>query len=82
MRYVNARYNQQRRDLAYRIYVSDGLKAISENLSRVGGGSYLNARYADLIDDNKPIDTRTGDEVAADVIKAAGLKLIKTGKGG
>lgn len=82
MRYVNARYNQQRRDLAYRIYVSDGLKAISENLSRVGGGSYLIARYADLIDDSKQKDTRTGDEVAADVIKAAGLKLIKTGKGG
>ena len=82
MRYVTARYNQQMRDLAYRIYLTDGLKSISENLSRVGGGSYLNARFADLIDNNKPIDKRTGDEVAADVIKAAGLKLIKKGKGG
>lgn len=82
MRYVTARYNQQRRDLAYRIYLTDGLKSISENLSRVCGGSYLNARLVDLIDDNKPIDKRTGDEVAADVIKAAGLKLIKKGKGG
>lgn len=82
MRYVNARCNQHRRDLAYRIYLSDGLKAISENLSRLGGGSYLNTRFADLIDERKPKDTRTGDEVAADVIKAAGLKLIRTGKGG
>ena len=52
MRYVTARYNTQQRELAYRIYVTDALKAI--------GG--LNARYYDLIDDTPP-DNRTADEV-------------------
>ena len=34
-----------------------------------------NVRYADLIDD-KPKDTRSGEEIAADVIKKAGLKVV------
>jgi hypothetical protein len=50
MRYVEARYNLYNRDLAYRYYVTDGLKAI--------GG--LNIRFADLF---KPAETRTSDEI-------------------
>lgn len=56
--------------MAYRVYVTDTLKAISG----------ANARYADWID-QKPKDTRTGAEIAADVIKKAGLKLVKKGGG-
>ena len=52
MRYVKARYKEKQRELAYRIYVTDALKA------HWG----LNARYYDFIDD-KPQDTRTADEV-------------------
>jgi hypothetical protein len=50
MRYVEARYNLYNRDLAYRFYVTDGLKAI--------GG--LNIRFVDLF---KPAETRTSDEI-------------------
>lgn len=50
MRYVTARYNQNQRDWAYRIYVTDGLKHLAS----------LNIRYADLF---KPEETRTADEV-------------------
>ena len=52
MRYVKARYRQDQRELADRIYVTDALK------SRWG----LNARYYDFIDDT-PSDNRTADEV-------------------
>lgn len=62
--------------MAYKIYVTDALKNISENTAKcaalASGGSYISTRYADML---KPqaIDVRTGDEIAADVIKKAGL---------
>ena len=37
--------------------------------------SYLTVRYADII--SKNVDTRTGDEVAEDIISRAGLVLAK-----
>lgn len=50
MRYVTARYNENQRELAYRIYVTDSLK------SYLG----LNIRYADIF---SPEETRTAEEV-------------------
>lgn len=52
MRYVTARYKEKQRELAYRIYVTDALKAF--------GG--LNRRYYDVID-VKPQETRTAEEI-------------------
>ena len=75
MRYAIARYQSQRRDLAYRIYVADCLRIISENTAKVGGGSYITAKLADIINP-KPADNRTGEEIAADIIKRAGIEVI------
>ena len=75
MRYAMARFNQHQRDLAYRIYVSDCLRIISENTAKMGGGSYITAKLADIINP-KPIDNRTGEEIAADIIKMAGIEVI------
>ena len=50
MRYVIARVNQNQREEAYRIYVTDSLKII--------GG--LNIRYADIF---APEETRTAEEI-------------------
>ena len=75
MRYAMARFNQHQRDLAYRIYVSDCLRIISENTAKVGGGSYITAKFADIINP-KPVDNRTGEEMAADIIKLAGIEVI------
>lgn len=80
MRYVVARYNEKQRDMAYRIYLTDSLKYIAENTARcVEGGQYLTARYIDVINP-KPIDNRTGDEIAIDVMKRAGLSFAKGGE--
>ena len=70
-----ARYQSQQRDLAYRIYVSDCLRIISENTSKIGGGSYITAKLPDIINP-KPVDNRTGEEIAADIIKLAGIEVI------
>ena len=75
MRYAMARFNQHQRDLAYRIYVSDCLRIISENTAKMGGGSYITAKLADIINP-KPVDDRTGEEIAAGIIKLAGIEVI------
>ena len=75
MRYAIARFNQHQRDLAYRIYVSDCLRIISENTAKMGGGSYITAKFADIINP-KPADNRSGEEIAADIIKRAGIEVI------
>ena len=75
MRYVTARFNQHQRDLAYRIYVTDCLRIISENTAKIGGGSYITAKFADIIN-TKPVDNRAGEEIAADIINRAGIEVI------
>ena len=75
MRYAMARYQSQQRDLAYRIYVADCLRIISENTAKVGGGSYITAKFADIINP-KPVEKRTGEEIAADIILRAGIEVI------
>ena len=75
MRYAMARYQSQQRDLAYRIYVSDCLRIISENTAKIGGGSHITAKFSDIINP-KPVDNRTGEEIAADIIKLAGIEVI------
>ena len=75
MRYAIARYQSQQRDLAYRIYVTDCLRIISENTAKMGGGSYIIANFSDIINP-KPADNRTGEEIASDIIKRAGIEVI------
>lgn len=65
MRYVLARYNQEQREEAYRIYISDGLRFVSENTTHSAfesGGRYLNLRYYDLMYPSAP-DERTAEDV-------------------
>ena len=75
MRYAMARYKSQQRDLAYRIYVTDCLRIISENTAKTRGDSYITAKFADIINP-KPVDNRNGEEIAADIIKRAGIEVI------
>lgn len=76
MRYAVARYNMYQREVAYRIYVTDCLRMISENTANFAKGNYMQKRYADFLQ-NPVKDNRTGEQIAADVIKKAGLVVIK-----
>ena len=75
MRYAMARYQSQKRDLAYRIYVCDCLRMISENTANQVCGAYMTSKFSDIINP-KPVDNRTGEEIAADIIKRAGIEVI------
>lgn len=41
------------KDKAYRTYVTDALRLISESTAKYGGGPYLSKRFADIIDPPK-----------------------------
>ena len=56
-------------------YIANGLKMLTENTAKIVGGSYLAVSYTDIIHP-KPKDERTGDEIVADVISSAGLKIV------
>lgn len=66
MRYVMARYESEQRELAYRIYISDALRTISENAAKIGGGGYMKVRFADIIMP-RPEDDRTSDEIISHI---------------
>lgn len=63
---------EQAEDTAYRVYVTDSLKLIVENTARYAGGQTLTKRFIDVLHPQKQ-DSRTGAEIAADVIQKAGL---------
>ena len=76
VRYATAKANAEARLAAYRIYVTDALMYISENTAKSSGGQYLTKRYAEIIGEVKK-DTRTGEEIATDIITRAGLVVKK-----
>ena len=75
MRYAIARYQSQQRELAYRIYVTDCLRMATENTAKMSKGAYTAARFYDIINP-KPVDIRTGEEIAAEIINRAGIEVI------
>ena len=69
MRYVFAKYNEKQYEQAYRIYTTDSLKIIAENTAKLGGGSVLKVRYAELIGLAEPEkeETRTSEEIIGSI---------------
>lgn len=67
MAYVLARAEQQSRDELFRAYVARSLQAMPK-------GEYVEAQYADLAYP-LPVDPRSGDEIAEDVIRRLGLEV-------
>lgn len=56
--------------MKYKTYVADSLQGIPQH-------KYISRRYIDMINlDNKPVDDRTGDEIAEDIISKAGLQFV------
>lgn len=67
-------FNKQAKEEAYRTYVTDTLKTLNSNFAKIFGGNYFNLRYADAVNPNEESD-KSGDEIARDIIKRAGLKV-------
>ena len=76
-----ARLNERAKTEAYRIYVTDALRFVAENTARYAGGSYIKARYSDMIEPKKQ-DNRTCEEITADVVARGGLTIKKAAPDG
>lgn len=59
-------FQKEEKEKAYRLYVTDALKIITENTAKANGGSYLTGRYAELIEPKKE-ETRTAEEIINDL---------------
>lgn len=68
---------KQRREKAYRVYVTDALKIITENTAKYASGNYMKVRYLDF-EDPKPPETRTSGEI----IQNMKDKIARIGGGG
>ena len=83
MRYVLARYNEKQRAEICRIYVTDCLRLIAENTAKQCEGQYISKRYYDVahgdMNGSQSADSRSGEEIAADVIKRLGLNFKEGG---
>lgn len=92
MRYVVARLEQESRDQAYRIFVTEALKAITENTAHYVGmsglvkaGMTLTKSYQDILNPDqrtreaKKEETRSGEEIISDIKNK--LKKMGGGKG-
>lgn len=68
-------FQKEQEDNAVKLYYAECLRIITENTAKMGGGSYISAKLADIINP-KPVDNRKGEEIAADIIKRAGIEVI------
>ena len=74
MRYAIARFNQNQRDFAYRIYVSDSIRILTENTAKLVSGNYVTIRFVDMIK-QKNSENKTGEEIFAEVVGKAGIEV-------
>ncbi len=69
-------FNNKAKERLYQTYITDTLKCLNDNLAKVIGGSSIKARYYDLLEaGSKKESEKTGDEIAIEIIKKAGLKV-------
>lgn len=56
--------------MIYRLYTTDMLRAVNISM-----GQKVDERYIEMVRP-KPVDKRSGDEIAADIITRLGLKAV------
>jgi hypothetical protein len=59
-------FKKEQQEKAYQVYVTDALRIITENTAKANGGTYLQARYVEMIEP-KEEETRTANEVIIDL---------------
>lgn len=53
---------QQAKDDAYKVYITEALRFISENTAKYTGGGYIKVKYTDIINP-RPEEKRTRTEI-------------------
>lgn len=71
-------FRKEIEDLKFKSYIADGIKAIAENTAKaIPEGTIMKSRYIDMIDiiNARKEPEKTGNEIVADIIKRAGLRI-------
>lgn len=68
-------FQKEQEDKAVKFYFAECLRIITENTAKIGSGSYITAKLSDIVNP-KPVEKRTGEEIAADIIKRAGIEVV------
>ena len=69
-------FNKIQKDDIFRIYVTDCMKTIAENIARIGGGGSMKSRYYDIIN---PVRKNVTTETADEIIKRMKMKMKAMG---
>ena len=77
--YCILHYNQRMEQQAYKVYVTDRLKAINDSVAHTVGGSAPKMRYYDILDLMKPKDEKEPEKTAEQVISSISDKLERLG---
>lgn len=72
--YCISRFRKRQEEKLYRAYIADALMTLNNNLARAFGGNIISTRYSDL---GKPAETRSGDDIAVDIMQRAGLSFAE-----
>ena len=64
--------------LAFRIYMTDSIRLLTENTAKMVGGAMIKQRYIDILNDKHDSTTakKSGEELVLEFAKHAGLELI------
>lgn len=72
---MSSKAQERSREDAYRVYITDALKVLTENTAHPYGGTVMTKRYQDILHPQKE-DTRSAEEILQDVIVGAGLQVV------
>lgn len=65
--FVIQKYKADQHELAYKIYITDSLKVITENTARFAGGSSMGIRYREIIDSGRNEPQRTSEDIISSI---------------
>ena len=68
-------FQKEQEDKAVKIYYAECLRIFTENTAKICSGSYITVKLADILNP-KQVENITGEEIAADIIKRAGIEVI------
>ena len=66
--------------MAYRVYVTDVLRVMNENVAKIAGGSVLKMRYMDILKPQKEkyIEDKSAQEIVNDIVQRSGITVVKS----
>lgn len=73
MRYAIAQHRREQEDKAYRVYVTDAVRIITENTAASVNGKFFTGRFVDIWEPQKEEPKKSCKEITDDIIARCGL---------